>query len=333
MTEIVRALQATAIFTALALAALSPATATPPAGKTYFTLLLGLRSEYGWKGECLRFTKRKVCVENGPCGRWEPTDEPGGFTFELELDEEEGTWILEGKARVERSGAGSSFGGTTLVTTGTDSLNVGLSGRAARKRECEQLAGAFNRRVGIPAQPAQASPCLERASFGPSAESDYVLPFPPRTAYHVNQTYCFFMGGHRQQLAYDFPMPIGDPVVAARAGIVREVKESSPDDGLGQGDHNYVLIEHADGSSAFYAHLQQDEVFVEPGQSVAQGELLANSGNSGLTGDGGPHLHFGVYRTYPPVHEDDLPINFRNAEGALDDRGGLVQNMVYTAHH
>ena len=90
----------------------------------------------------------------------------------------------------------------------------------------------------------------------------------------------------------------------------------------------------ADGRGALhlvsaYAHLQQDNVIVEPGQEVARGQLIGYSGNSGLTDC--PHLHFGVYRTYPPVHEDDLPINFRNAEGILDERGGLVHGMVYNA--
>jgi hypothetical protein len=42
-------------------------------------------------------------------------------------------------------------------------------------------------------------------------------------------------------------MPIGADVTAARAGIVRAIRDESPDDGLGYGEHNYVFIEH-DGS-------------------------------------------------------------------------------------
>ncbi len=80
---------------------------------------------------------------------------------------------------------------------------------------------------------------------------------------------------------------------------------------------------------AFYAHMMQYNVLVEPGQTVGQAQLLGYSGNSGLTD--GPHLHFGVYRTYPPQEGDDLPVNFINAEGALDERGGLIHGMVYNA--
>ena len=66
-------------------------------------------------------------------------------------------------------------------------------------------------------------PCLERAVFGDPAESPYVLPYPVGRSYRLAQAYCYPRGGHRNQLAYDFDMPIGEPVVAARAGVVRRV--------------------------------------------------------------------------------------------------------------
>jgi len=173
------------------------------------------------------------------------------------------------------------------------------------------------------------SPCLERAVFGDPADSRYILPYGAGEEYWISQSYCFSEGGHRNQLAYDFDMPIGAEVLAARGGVVKEVKEDSPDTGRGRGLHNYVFIQHNDGTVAFYAHLMLDGVAVEPGDEVEAGEFIAFAGNSGLTG--GPHLHFGVYEYWPPREGDDVPVNFRNASGQHDSRGGLASWRLFEA--
>lgn len=174
------------------------------------------------------------------------------------------------------------------------------------------------------------SPCLQRAVFGDPAESNYLLPYPAGEAYYVTQSYCTAGGSHHNQLAYDFNMPVGTEVLAARAGTVKEIRESSPDNGVGDGDHNYVFIQHDDGTVAFYAHLMQDGVLVEAGDEIKAGDLIAYSGNSGQTG-GKPHLHFGVYLDWFPQEGRDAPVNFRNASGESDERGGLAVGRRYTA--
>lgn len=173
------------------------------------------------------------------------------------------------------------------------------------------------------------SPCLDRASFGDPKNSNYVLPFPVGASYPIYQSYCWPTGGHRNQLAYDFTIPIGDTIVAARSGIVKDVREDSPDNGQGVGEHNYVYIQHQDGTSAFYAHLMQNSVIVQPGDTVETGQYFCLSGNSGESGE--PHLHFGVYQDYPPIEGKDIPVNFKNAEGPLDSRNGLIKGEIYTA--
>ena len=173
------------------------------------------------------------------------------------------------------------------------------------------------------------SPCLERAAFADPEQSPYVLPFAVGEEYYMSQSYCFSEGGHRNQLAYDFDLPVGTDVLAARAGIVKRVKEDSPDDGQGYGEHNYVFIQHEDGTVAFYAHLMQDGVLVAAGDEVAAGNVIAYAGNSGLTGH--PHLHFGVYQGWPPQEGEDVPVNFRNASGQHDSRKGLVSWRLYEA--
>lgn len=171
--------------------------------------------------------------------------------------------------------------------------------------------------------------CYDRAIFGDPEDSEYILPFPVGAAYPVYQSYCWRTGGHRNQLAYDFIIPIGDTIVAARRGIVREIREDSPDNGEGVGQHNYVYIQHGDGTLAFYAHLMQNSVIVQLGDTVITGQYFACSGNSGKSGE--PHLHFGVYENYPPVEGIDVPVNFRNAEGPLDSLGGLIRGVIYKA--
>jgi hypothetical protein len=172
------------------------------------------------------------------------------------------------------------------------------------------------------------SSCIGRDEFGNPSASEYVLPYPVGEAYKLNNSYCVPAGGHREQQAYDFLIPVGGPVVASRAGVVRKVKDDSPDDGQGT-DHNHVMIEHADGTVGFYAHLQQGSAAVAVGESVEAGEIIANSGHSGTPDVA--HLHFGVYDGYPPIEGQDQAINFRNADGPLDCRGGLVNGAVYTA--
>ncbi len=170
--------------------------------------------------------------------------------------------------------------------------------------------------------------CLARAEFGHPAESQYVLPYPPGDVWTIIQSYCHDDGSHENQLAYDFAMPLGSTVVAARSGKVIEVKKDVPDD-----EHsrhlNYILIRHDDNTVGFYAHLQHDGSLVEVDDIVSQGQEIGLSGATGRTG--GPVLHFGVYFSYPTIEGRDLPIVFSNAEGQLDSNGGLREGSSYRA--
>jgi uncharacterized protein YjbI with pentapeptide repeats len=124
-------------------------------------------------------------------------------------------------------------------------------------------------------------------------------------------------------------MPVGAEVIAARSGMVLDMRSDSPDDGRGHGQHNYLMIRHDDGTVAFYAHLMQDGLVVGLGDRVETGELIAYAGNSGQTN--GPHLHFGVYASWPPREGYDAPVVFRNAAGQLDLLGGLATDRLYEA--
>lgn len=76
----------------------------------------------------------------------------------------------------------------------------------------------------------------------------------------------------------------GIEVVSAANGKVIERKY----DPMGFG--NYIVIRHSYGFATKYAHL--DNVYVEEGDSVTQGQKIGTMGNTGLST--GPHLHFEV---------------------------------------
>jgi hypothetical protein len=172
-----------------------------------------------------------------------------------------------------------------------------------------------------------AEKCLDRAVFGAASQSLYVLPYPVGTTYSVLQSYCGPYT-HFEQLACDFFMPQGSSVTAARGGLVVATADRWADSDATSNHFNYVFIRHDDGSTAFYAHFRLGGLAVQVGDRVTTGQQIGESGQSGTTV---PHLHFGVYRTWPVVNGDDLPVNFRNADGPLDARGGLIREAAYTA--
>ena len=78
-------------------------------------------------------------------------------------------------------------------------------------------------------------------------------------------------------------------VLASADGTVQLAGPDSVNPCFGQ----TIIINHPNGYSTRYAHLSS--LYVAAGQSVARGQVIAQSGNSGCSS--GPHLHFGVYIT------------------------------------
>ena len=182
--------------------------------------------------------------------------------------------------------------------------------------------------------------CMSRANFGDSTTSDYILPFPVGESSEVLQAYCT-SGSHSNQLAYDFIRPFGSEVSAARNGEVMTVVSHHPDFTTNE-IFNYINVRHDDGTTAFYAHLQQGSIVVAEGDFVFAGQMIGLNGSSGTPTacdafilnpprDQCAVLHFGVYTTYPAVHGIDVAINFSNADGTPDTRGGLARGQIYTA--
>lgn len=176
-----------------------------------------------------------------------------------------------------------------------------------------------------PTSPGSTSAC---GPWPSQASSPYVLPYPAGEAYVVIQGNCTsatHVAGTRDAYGYDFGMPIGSAVIAARSGVVGELQERFDDGNAVLSESNYVLVRHDDQTAAVYFHLTRDGVLVELGQSVAQGQLIARSGQTGGSSNGiRPHLHFGVIG---PAGRT-IPVTFRNTQ---DHPNGLQPLVTYTA--
>ena len=177
--------------------------------------------------------------------------------------------------------------------------------------------GNLNWTMSIAAFAACGTLHAQRDSCGPFPDwvsSPYVLPYAVGSSYYVTQSNCS-TGGHRgpYKYSYDFAMPIGTTVTAARTGIVAEIRILYRDGQHGEGQSNWVKIRHEDGTLAAYSHLTERGALVKVGDHVVVGQPIGLSGNSGNTG-GVPHLHFHLCQCSEPVDCGTLPVTFRNTD-------------------
>jgi len=183
-----------------------------------------------------------------------------------------------------------------------------------------------------PAAPDSIETCV---GFGEWQASPYVLPYAVGASYFLDQGNCSPPGnGHRgvTKFGYDFLMPIGTAVYAARGGIVTQVEQSHVDGQVAAtGFDNSIVIQHDDGTTMLYGHLTHDGAAVSAGERVQQGALVGYSGNTGNTNNK-PHLHLSVASCDPVARGTancpTLPMNFRNTEA---NPLGLLQGRTYTA--
>ena len=83
----------------------------------------------------------------------------------------------------------------------------------------------------------------------------------------------------------DIAVVTGTEVVAVRSGVVTVIRTSAT---FGK----VLEYETADGYKVMYAHLS--EVLVKKGEKIKQGDIVAKSGNTGLST--GPHLHYSLWK-------------------------------------
>ena len=186
------------------------------------------------------------------------------------------------------------------------------------------------------------------------ATSPYVLPYQVGMSFLVNNGNCGRYITHRPnctalnsngqlvdcgdgRYAYDFAMPVGIAILAARGGRVIFVENSVSND-TNNGNGNQVNILHADNTVAAYLHFTPNTILVSVGDVVSKGDVLGMSGSSGFTdppGESNPHLHIIVYR--PPFIDCGItdasgcvsaPVTFSNANPPDIP---LIQDEIYEA--
>ncbi|MBF9018836.1 MULTISPECIES: M23 family metallopeptidase [unclassified Oceanispirochaeta] len=69
----------------------------------------------------------------------------------------------------------------------------------------------------------------------------------------------------------------------------------------------FVIIKHRNGYSSLYSHL--DMILVSKNQKVLEGDMIAKSGNTGIST--GPHLHFEIRQNGSPVDPENLLLKDR----------------------
>lgn len=185
--------------------------------------------------------------------------------------------------------------------------------------------------AGITTVAALAAWYVYRNPCGPFPDwqsSPYVLPYRAGASYFVSQSNCT-NGGHQGQYrySYDFAMPIGTTVTAARSGVVDDVRTHFRDGQRGESESNWVKVRHADGTIAAYVHLTHNGALVRTGDAVTAGQPIGLSGNTGNTG-GRAHLHFHVASCPEPVRCGTLPVTFRNTDA---NPNGLRGQRFYSA--
>lgn len=99
----------------------------------------------------------------------------------------------------------------------------------------------------------------------------------------------------REHHGVDYLVPEGTPVFATADGVVKSLSEKNTSHGKA------VTINHGNGYETSYSHLL--DIRVKKGQNVKRGDIIALSGNSGLSFV--PHLHYEVIYNdtrVDPVH-------------------------------
>jgi murein DD-endopeptidase MepM/ murein hydrolase activator NlpD len=107
----------------------------------------------------------------------------------------------------------------------------------------------------------------------------------PTTSKHLSQ---YFKWGHT---GIDIDNRARPPVYAAATGTVEFA-------GWLGGYGNLLIINHGQGLTTYYAHLEK--FYASEGQSVSKGDAIAKMGSTGRSS--GPHLHFEVRQHGRPVN-------------------------------
>lgn len=101
-------------------------------------------------------------------------------------------------------------------------------------------------------------------------------------------------GEYKFHHGVDIGAGMGTPIGSFAGGTVLEV-------GVGTVYGNYALVDHGDGFTSFYGHM--DSVTVKEGQQVEVGQEIGKVGSTGQST--GPHLHFQMKKNGKIIDPND----------------------------
>lgn len=157
-----------------------------------------------------------------------------------------------------------------------------------------------------------------------------------------------------QRWAYDFVMEpyfsgspnlsdygcYGTPVIAPASGTITYAHDGEPDMEPGKVSNNilapagnHIILELETGTYLLIAHLKPGSLLVQSGDTVEEGQVIGECGNSGNTSE--PHIHIHHQRQnpaeYPINFAEGLPLYFRDHDGAAMPVGGIEvkENQVF----
>ncbi|RPF28016.1 peptidase M23-like protein [Georgenia muralis] len=146
-------------------------------------------------------------------------------------------------------------------------------------------------------------------------EKEIVMPLP-QGAFRKTSSYGGradpFTGGSSAHTGIDLAAPLDTPIHAVADGVVDYVGPGR----AGRSSMIIVLKHEIDGQVVYswYNHMYASGLYVEVGQQVQAGDVIAGVGNNGRST--GPHLHFEIHT------DDDLtttdPLAWLREQGAVD---------------
>ncbi len=184
---------------------------------------------------------------------------------------------------------GSDDAATLALFCGEDAARYAVDEAASSR--LEDLARAL---------PPHSEGCVGRAAQAMMLGGAYALGWPLPETVRITSPFGQrehpILGGHRLHAGVDLGIAVGAPVRAVAAGVVRRASS----DGV---NGRIVVLDHGRGVSTLYCH--NDALLVRNGQRVTRGQVIARTGNSGLST--GPHLHYQLDLAGQPVD----PLRYR----------------------
>jgi len=158
---------------------------------------------------------------------------------------------------------------------------------------------------------------LKSGKFKEDSSYIYSIPFENKKKVFLIQAYDSKMS-HKGEYALDFKVKKKTKICAARAGVVIAARSDSNKGGLKSeniSDGNHISIQHADESVAHYWHLIKNGAFIKVGDTIAKGQVIGLSGNTGYSAF--QHLHFEVIG-------NDATGNYRQLATRFNTNKGIV---------